>query len=59
LKSLEEKIKLSFITFLNDSLPRGILPINLNSNRLQQLGKIISETVTKYKKLKGRKKTFP
>jgi hypothetical protein len=59
LKSLEEKFKLSFITFLNDSLPRGILPINLNSNRLEQLGKIISETVTKYKKLKGRKKTFP
>jgi len=41
---LKEKFKLSFIKFLNDSLPRGNLPINSNSTRLEeQLGKIISE----------------
>ena len=60
LKNLYEMkhiFKFSLTTFLNDLMPTGILPVKENVVRLEKhLGKLVSETVSKFTKLEGRKK---
>jgi len=60
LKNLYEMkhiFKFPLTTFLNDLMPTGILPVRENVVRLEKhLGKLVSETVSKFTKLEGRKK---